>query len=135
METHNSLSILIDSANIISVSTLNIHNADCPICRCSLNDKCLDCSNDDNISTNDCISVIGVCDHGYHMHCISSWIKTRNNCPLDNKTWEYKKHATLCKCSKKKSNHHSNNNHYTNYNSDSDSDSDSDSESEAAEAE
>jgi RING-box protein 1 len=121
MEISNNLSISIESANIISVSTLNIHNSDCPICRCSLHDKCLDCSNDDSLTTNDCTSVVGICDHGYHMHCISSWIKTRNNCPLDNKTWEYRKHSTTCKCSTKKSCSNSSNN-ATENNSESDTD-------------
>jgi hypothetical protein len=63
-------------------------------------DKCLDCGNTDGSC--DCISVLGVCGHGYHLHCISTWLKTKQMCPLDNNRWEYKKHNTDCNCGKNK---------------------------------
>jgi len=43
------------------------------------------------INTYQCVSVLGECGHVYHLHCIEKWLKTRNVCPLDNKTWVYKK--------------------------------------------
>ena len=92
------LSISISSANIVINPVLNIHNETCPICRYSLMEKCLECDNDE--STN-CISVIGTCGHGYHFHCISTWLKTKTICPLDNSKWEFKKHSEICNCIKK----------------------------------
>ena len=95
-----SMSIKINSARIITYSQLDIHNDSCPICRCSLMEKCLDCGNTDGSC--ECISVLGICGHGYHLHCISTWLKTKQMCPLDNNRWEYKKHDTNCNCGKKK---------------------------------
>jgi hypothetical protein len=63
-------------------------------------EKCLDCGNIDN--SHDCISILGVCGHGYHLHCISTWLKTKEMCPLDNTRWVYKKHEKNCNCNKKK---------------------------------
>lgn len=95
-----SLSITIDSANIITYSSLNIHNDNCPICRYSLMNKCLYCDSENDNNINECVSVIGVCGHGYHLHCISTWLKTKSMCPLDNNKWEYKKHSKPCDCKK-----------------------------------
>jgi len=60
-------------------------NDNCPICRNSLDDKCIECDNNNNDKI--CYSVIGCCNHGLHEHCINNWIKTRNVCPLDNSNW------------------------------------------------
>jgi RING-box protein 1 len=98
----------ISSASIVSASLLNIHNDVCPICRLSLEDKCIECMNDnkssqlsgpntDEPSKNECKSVLGICNHGYHLHCINTWIKTKNICPLDNTKWEFQKHSCKCK--------------------------------------
>ncbi len=95
-----SLSIGIESANIITYTSLDIHNDSCPICRCSLMEKCLDCSNIDELC--ECTSILGVCGHGYHLHCISTWLKTKQMCPLDNNRWEFKKHNNCSNCIKKK---------------------------------
>lgn len=84
------LSISIESAKIIAHSSLNIHNDSCPICKNDLSVKCIECAHDtQNI---ECISVIGTCSHGFHLHCIKSWLKTKNRCPLDNGSWEFQKH-------------------------------------------
>jgi len=129
-----SLSISIDSANIITHSSLNIHNDNCPICRYSLMNKCLDCDSEINnhTNTNDCISVIGVCGHGYHFHCISTWLKSKIMCPLDNNKWEYKKHPDSCNCIQKKvkKNINQNNNSHSEQNNNIEFDQNSESESE-----
>ena len=36
----------------------------------------------------ECTVAWGACNHSFHWHCISRWIKTRNTCPLDNNNWE-----------------------------------------------
>lgn len=89
----------IQSANLIASSCLNIHNDICPICRCQITDKCLECTNKSNIEDIECNSVLGVCNHGYHLHCIQTWLQTKNVCPLDNQRWEYLKHKTNNKTS------------------------------------
>lgn len=83
-------------ANLISVSELNIHNDSCPICRSLLTEKCLECNDGNN---DKCTSVLGVCNHGYHLHCIKTWLKNKTVCPLDNQKWEFKKFTKPSCCS------------------------------------
>ncbi len=77
----------ISSVNFVLTSQLSIHNDTCPICRLNLNEKCYKCINENN----NCNSVLGVCNHGYHLHCIEEWLKTKKVCPLDNQPWNYMK--------------------------------------------
>lgn len=81
----------IHSANLIAHSFLDIHNDTCPICRNQIVEKCLECSN--KLEEIECKSVLGTCNHGYHLHCIQTWLQTKNVCPLDNQKWEYLKHG------------------------------------------
>ena len=50
----------------------------------------------DSTSANpdDCTVAWGSCEHGFHHHCIAKWLHTRKTCPLDLKTWEYKRFGT-----------------------------------------
>lgn len=82
----------IKSINLRGTWNLDVLNDDCPICQSDISEVCVECSTKPNP---ECISIMGVCSHIYHLHCIERWTKTKNVCPLDNKKWEYKK-PTLC---------------------------------------
>jgi RING-box protein 1 len=63
----------------------NIHNDTCAICRNYIFESSISSKN------NQSNSVIGHCNHAFHYECISSWLHTKNNCPLCNRKWQYKK--------------------------------------------
>ncbi len=83
--------IVIKSINLRGSWSLDTINDECPICRNSVLESCVECSG----SAAECVSVMGTCEHIYHLHCIEKWTKTKNSCPLDNRRWEYKK-PDLC---------------------------------------
>jgi hypothetical protein len=78
----------VESNRIVGLSSLNIINDICSICRNNLNDKCIICDTDEK--KDNCYSVLGTCGHGYHYHCIKQWLDKKNNrCPLDYEYWSY----------------------------------------------
>ncbi len=62
----------------------------CAICRNNIMDNCIQCqiiaATDDN-----CTLAWGICNHIFHLHCITKWIQTRAVCPLDNSEWDFQK--------------------------------------------
>jgi len=60
----------------------------CAICRNLLVDLCLNCKTED-IKSIDCTVASGICNHAFHFHCISKWLKNRLVCPMCNSDWEY----------------------------------------------
>ncbi|EAN32022.1 RING-box protein 1B [Theileria parva strain Muguga] len=68
----------------------------CAICRNHIMDHCLDCQAKHNKESQDiteqpgCTISWGACGHAFHLHCISTWLKTRRVCPLDNTQWDYR---------------------------------------------
>lgn len=69
-------------------------NESCAICRNHLMEPCIDCQGKnesaDITQRLDCPRAVGRCNHSFHLHCISTWISTRNSCPLDNAEWSLK---------------------------------------------
>jgi len=68
----------------------NISVETCAICRNHIMDMCIEChTNQSSNSCQECNIAWGQCNHAYHFHCISRWLKTRNVCPLCNADWEF----------------------------------------------
>ncbi|AED92860.1 RING-box 1 [Arabidopsis thaliana] len=90
----------------------------CAICRNHIMDLCIECQanqasatseectvawEDDQNNCNKYFCILdcsmkddhleGVCNHAFHFHCISRWLKTRQVCPLDNSEWEFQKYG------------------------------------------
>jgi len=74
--------ITIDTININCNYKLNLNCDTCVICRNLLTDKCCECNEKSN--NINCYSVYGKCEHVYHFHCITTWQKTKKNCPICN---------------------------------------------------
>eukprot|EP00826_Nyctotherus_ovalis_P010716 TRINITY_DN12812_c0_g1_i20.p4 TRINITY_DN12812_c0_g1~~TRINITY_DN12812_c0_g1_i20.p4 ORF type:complete len:102 (-),score=23.45 TRINITY_DN12812_c0_g1_i20:168-473(-) len=80
--------------NAVALWAWDIQTDVCSICRGQLMEPCIpfltlgiECQANPG-ANEECTVAWGACNHSFHWHCISRWIKTRNTCPLDNNNWE-----------------------------------------------
>eukprot|EP01013_Petalomonas_cantuscygni_P025301 TRINITY_DN4720_c0_g1_i1.p1 TRINITY_DN4720_c0_g1~~TRINITY_DN4720_c0_g1_i1.p1 ORF type:complete len:138 (+),score=5.29 TRINITY_DN4720_c0_g1_i1:210-623(+) len=74
--------------NAVALWTWDMVVDTCAICRNHIMDPCLECQS--NQSASSCDPAWGTCNHAFHRHCITRWLRTRNVCPLDNRDWEFR---------------------------------------------
>ncbi|KAJ8907513.1 hypothetical protein NDN08_007624 [Rhodosorus marinus] len=81
--------------NAVALWAWDIRVDNCAICRNHIMDLCIECQAKQTavVRPEECVVAWGVCNHAFHLHCISKWLKTRNACPLDNRAWDFQRYG------------------------------------------
>ncbi|EPR79402.1 hypothetical protein SLOPH_1850 [Spraguea lophii 42_110] len=73
----------------VALWSLDMKVETCAICRNHIMDTCVECQNSRILEDKECTVAWGMCNHAFHSHCISRWLKNKPVCPLDTQTWVY----------------------------------------------
>jgi len=90
-EKTDKIKITLESANLVYTWKWNITNELCSICRCELQEECIECQAEINCAASGCHIAWGCCGHAFHQHCIFRWLKRQQKCPLDMSEWSTEK--------------------------------------------
>ncbi|ELA47922.1 hypothetical protein VCUG_00642 [Vavraia culicis subsp. floridensis] len=72
----------------VALWSLDTQVENCAICRNHIMDTCIECQTGRAVTT-ECTIAWGMCNHAFHSHCISQWLKSKPICPLDTQKWEF----------------------------------------------